>query len=108
MKRRNAGGSGAICTMKPVNRWSGSAAPGDAGTDAPSGLRPRLAKARMVTERAVEDLRRTIAALSPAVVERLGLAAALRQLVARFRKQHTAKVITDSGWFAGISMECRR
>ena len=45
--------------------------------EAPAGLRPGLAQAREVTERAVEDLRRTIAALSPAVVERLGLAAAL-------------------------------
>jgi signal transduction histidine kinase len=74
--------------------------------DAPASLRPRLAKARMVTERAVEDLRRTIAALSPAMVERLGLAAALRQLVARFRKQHPATVdarIPDSS--PGISME---
>ncbi len=37
------------------------------------------------------DLRRTIAALSPAVVERLGLEAALRQLAARFAKQHSAE-----------------
>ena len=55
-------------------------------------LRPMLTQARVVTERAVEDLRRTIAALSPALVERLGLAAALRQLVARFCKQHPAQV----------------
>jgi signal transduction histidine kinase len=60
--------------------------------EAPLALRPRLAQARAVTERTVVELRRTIAALSPAVVERLGLAAALRQLVARFRKQHPARV----------------
>ena len=54
--------------------------------DAPDGLRQRLAQARLITERTVDELRRTIAALSPAVVERLGLAAALRQLAARFRQ----------------------
>jgi len=40
----------------------------------------------------VLELRRIIAALSPAVLERLGLKAALRQLVARFGKMHPAKV----------------
>ena len=60
--------------------------------EAPTGLRPKLAEARAVTARAVEDLRRTIAALSPAVVERLGLAAALRQLGARLHKQHGTEV----------------
>ena len=60
--------------------------------EAPPALRPRLAQARAVTERAVVDLRRTIAALSPAVLERLGLPAALRQLVARFRKLHPVEV----------------
>ena len=58
--------------------------------DAPDGLRQRLAEARLITERTVVELRRTIAALSPAVVERLGLQAALRQLAARFRKQLSA------------------
>jgi two-component system sensor histidine kinase UhpB len=60
--------------------------------DAPDGLRQRLAQARLITERTVVELRRTIAALSPAVVERLGLEAALRQLAARFRKQLSADV----------------
>jgi signal transduction histidine kinase len=60
--------------------------------EAPPGLKPQLLQAKEVTARAVEDLRRTIAAMSPAVVERLGLPAALRQLVARFRKQHRAAV----------------
>jgi signal transduction histidine kinase len=73
---------------------------------APATMLPELAQAREVTGRAVEDLRRTIAALSPAVVERLGLAAALRHLVARFRKQHPARVdlrIQDGA--QGISVE---
>ncbi len=50
----------------------------------------------------MDELRRTIAALSPAVVERLGLEAALRQLAARFRKQHSAGVP-----LAGFSLESR-
>ena len=68
--------------------------------EAPPILRPKLAQARAITEKAVEELRRTIAALSPAVVERLGLASALRQLAARFRKHHSAEVdirIQDGG-----------
>jgi signal transduction histidine kinase len=56
--------------------------------DAAPGLRARLAEARGVTERTVEELRRIIAALSPAVLERLGLERALHQLVARFQKTH--------------------
>jgi len=37
-------------------------------------------------------MRRLIAALSPAVLERLGLGAALRQLVARFQRLHACRV----------------
>jgi len=55
---------------------------------APPELRVRLAEARETTERTVTELRRIIAALSPAVLERLGLERALRQLGARFRKMH--------------------
>ena len=40
--------------------------------DAPEALRPRLAQARLIAERTVGELRRVIAALSPAVVERPG------------------------------------
>jgi signal transduction histidine kinase len=58
--------------------------------DAPEPLRPRLAETRAIAERAVAELRRLIAALSPAVLERLGLKSALRQLAARFRKMHPA------------------
>jgi signal transduction histidine kinase len=60
--------------------------------DAPPALRARLSEARANTERTVEGLRRTIAALSPALLERLGLEPALRQLAARFRKLHSAQV----------------
>src|SRR5271157_1297609 len=58
--------------------------------DAPATLRPRLAEARTIAERTVEELRRLIAALSPAGLDRLGLKSALRQLAARFRKTHPA------------------
>jgi signal transduction histidine kinase len=58
--------------------------------DAPQLLRPRLAETRAIAERAVAELRRLVAALSPAVLERLGLESALRQLAARFQKTHPA------------------
>jgi signal transduction histidine kinase len=60
--------------------------------DAGAEMRPRLAEARGIAERTVEELRRIVAALSPAVLERLGLEAALRQLAARFRKMHPAAI----------------
>jgi signal transduction histidine kinase len=56
--------------------------------DAPAGLRKRIGEARSITERTIAELRRTIAALNSAVVERLGVEAALRRLVTRFEKQH--------------------
>jgi signal transduction histidine kinase len=58
--------------------------------DAPAPLRPRLAETRAIAERAVTELRRLVAALSPAVLERLGLESALRHLASRFRKMHPA------------------
>jgi signal transduction histidine kinase len=58
--------------------------------DAPEPLRPRLAETRAIAERAVAGLRRLVAALSPALLERLGLKSALRHLAARFRKMHPA------------------
>ena len=54
--------------------------------------RSRLGEIRDMTERTIIEIRRLIAALSPAVLEQLGLAAALRQLVTRFRTAHPAKV----------------
>jgi len=76
--------------------------------DAPPALRQRLAQARLITERTVDELRRCIATLSPAVVERLGLAAALRQLSARFRKQQSADVrLRISPGVGGLSLEAQ-
>jgi two-component system sensor histidine kinase UhpB len=62
------------------------------GREAPAELRPRLAEASEVAGRTAVELRRIVAALSPAVLERLGLAAALRHLAARFRTMHPARV----------------
>jgi signal transduction histidine kinase len=60
--------------------------------DAAPELRPRLAEARGIAERTVTELRRIIAALSPAVLDHLGLERALRQLGARFHKMHAAQL----------------
>jgi signal transduction histidine kinase len=62
------------------------------GRDAGADLRPRLLEAQVVAEHTVEEIRRIVAALSPALLERLGLAAAVRQLAARFQKMHSAEV----------------
>ncbi|HEY1238960.1 MAG TPA: sensor histidine kinase [Bryobacteraceae bacterium] len=60
--------------------------------EAPAHLRRRLAEAREVAGRTAVELRRIVAALSPAVLERLGLEAALRHLVTRFQKIHAGRV----------------
>lgn len=54
--------------------------------------RTKLAEARDLTERTILEMRRLIAALSPAVLEQLGLGAALRQLVNRFQRLHPCRV----------------
>jgi signal transduction histidine kinase len=59
---------------------------------APDALAVRLRELRGVAERTVAELRRIVAALSPAALERLGLRAALRHLGERFRKVHAAVV----------------
>jgi signal transduction histidine kinase len=60
--------------------------------DAPPALRAPLAAVRGIAETAIAEIRRIVSALSPAVLERLGLAAALRHLGARFGKMHPAAV----------------
>lgn len=57
-----------------------------------AGWRDRIGGVRQVTEHVITETRRLIAALSPAVLDQLGLAAALRQLVARFRKTYPCRV----------------
>jgi signal transduction histidine kinase len=54
--------------------------------------RLKLRDARDLTERTILEMRRLIAALSPAVLEQLGLGAALRQLVNRFQRLHPCRV----------------
>jgi signal transduction histidine kinase len=52
--------------------------------------RAKLSEARDLTERTILEMRRLIAALSPAVLEQLGLGAALRQLVNRFQRLNSS------------------
>ena len=54
--------------------------------------RGKLSEARDLTERTILEMRRLIAALSPAVLEQLGLGAALRQLINRFSRLHPCRV----------------
>jgi len=62
------------------------------GKAAPADLRRPLAETRELTERTIGEIRRIIAALSPAVLEQLGLAAALRQMANRFRGVYPGRV----------------
>ena len=55
---------------------------------APEALQQPLRDARAIAEKTVEELRRIVAALSPAMLERLGLEAALRQLAGRLERTH--------------------
>lgn len=59
---------------------------------APEPLRAGLAEARGIADSTIGEVRRIVAALGPAVLERLGLAPALRQLGARFRKNQDARL----------------
>ncbi|MBI3472592.1 MAG: GAF domain-containing sensor histidine kinase [Candidatus Solibacter usitatus] len=55
-------------------------------------IRGKLVETRDVTEKTIIEVRRIIAALSPAVLEQLGLAAALRQLANRFRQAYPCHI----------------
>jgi len=55
-------------------------------------LRRGLVEARELTEHTIAEIRRVIAALSPAVLEQLGLAAALRQMTNRFREVYPGRL----------------
>lgn len=52
----------------------------------------RLGEIREVAESTILETRRLIGALSPAVLEQLGLAAAIRQLATRLRQRHPCRV----------------
>ena len=60
-------------------------------------LRSKMRTAREATERTISEIRRLIAALSPAALEQLGLPAALRQLVMRFKQWYPSKVKLEIG-----------
>jgi signal transduction histidine kinase len=60
--------------------------------EAPEASAARLRAARQVAERTIVELRRVVAALSPAVLERLGLKVALRRLAERFLKLHACEL----------------
>jgi len=60
--------------------------------DAAGKLAVRLKEARAGVERTVVELRRLIAALSPTVLDRLGLGAALRHMAMRLRKSYPVDV----------------
>ncbi|MGQ9918926.1 MAG: GAF domain-containing sensor histidine kinase [Bryobacteraceae bacterium] len=55
-------------------------------------VRSKLRELRQMVEHSILEIRRLIAALSPAILEQMGLAAALRQLAGRFRQMHPAEV----------------
>lgn len=55
-------------------------------------VREQLAEMRVLTERTILSVRKLISDLSPAVLEQLGMAAAVRQLVNRFRASQSARV----------------
>jgi signal transduction histidine kinase len=65
--------------------------------------RERLAEARDITEKTILDLRRLISDLSPAVLEQLGLGAALRQLTNRFRTRYPCRARVHVGDLAPMA-----
>jgi signal transduction histidine kinase len=60
--------------------------------DSMADVRDKLLETIDVTEKTIIEIRRIIAALSPSVLEQLGLSAALRQLTSRFQRVYQARV----------------
>ncbi len=60
--------------------------------DEKSALHGEIGDIRKITEHTILEMRRLIAALSPAVLQQLGLGAALRRLLSRFRQLHSCQV----------------
>lgn len=69
------------------------------------GLRAGIAETRQLTERAILETRRLIAALSPSLLSQMGLEAALRQLVQRFRDVFPGRVRLRSGHLGRLRQE---
>ena len=57
----------------------------------------KIKEVREITESTILEIRRLIAALSPAVLEQLGLAPGLRQLASRFQRAHGAQIYLRTG-----------
>ena len=70
-------------------------------------LKRGLQEARGLTEQTIVEIRRLIADLSPAVLAQLGLAAALRQLVSRFRRHHGARITLHLGPVGALPQRLR-
>jgi len=64
-----------------------------------------LSEARELTEKTIVEIRRLISALSPAVLDQLGLAPALRQLRTRFRRGHKAQVTLQLGQLRNLDRQ---
>ena len=67
--------------------------------------RERLGEARDLTEKTILSIRRLISDLSPAVLEQLGLAAAIRQLVNRFGQSFPGQVWPTIGELPDLPTE---
>ena len=70
-------------------------------TEAP-GVKKRLAEARELIGATVTEIRRVLSDLSPAVLEQLGLAAAVRQLLIRLRQTHGIAIRLDAERLTGL------
>jgi signal transduction histidine kinase len=64
-----------------------------------------LSETRALTEKTIVEIRRLISALSPAVLDQLGLAPALRQLGSRFGQVHKAQVTLRLGQVRNLSRQ---
>jgi signal transduction histidine kinase len=69
---------------------------------APPAMLSRLAEAREAIGRTVLEIRRVLQDLSPAVLEQLGLAAALRQLLIRLKQMHGISGRLDATGLAAL------
>lgn len=84
-------GQSMLCIRLALEMIEGSL-DGRMGPEQVAAVRQRVEDTRDITERTILDIRRLIAALSPAVLQQLGLGAALRQLVSRFRQVHPCTI----------------
>lgn len=73
-----------------------------AGSMDPAEWKSKLVEVRDLTEKTIIEIRRLIAALSPAVLEQLGLGAAIRQLVSRFQRMHPCRVRLHMSKLGGL------